>query len=142
METKCAICKIESELTIEQLKAIYGIADRDMGVGDVLKVQEIMKGKTCTDNKFHTFVLTEDFSDQVLKVGSSCKTIKDNVNIELETMEKLRERANELRIELAETTAKYDKLLVETNLAKTKIEELEISFENLVGHRNMGLYLG
>lgn len=142
MEIKCAICKISADLTKEQLVLMYELAGRDMSASEVVKMQEIMKGKTCTDNKFHAFSLGENFSEQVLKIAMEYKTNGNKLRTETEPlMEKMRLKIEELRIELADTTEKYESIIKETNLVKTKIEELELGFENLVGHKNVGLYI-
>ncbi len=142
MQINCAICKISADLTKEQLILMYGLAGRDMGASEVVKMQEIMKGKTCTDNKFHAFSLGENFSGQVLKIATEYNTIENKLRTETEPLiEKMRLKVDELRIELANTTEKYESIIKETNLVKTKIEELELGFENLVGHKNVGLYV-
>lgn len=137
---KCTKCGLEEELTNEVLKKMYELAGSDLSQVELMATFNGLKRRTCKDNKFHLFMLTDKTNDEIITVVNEYKIgNKSRQEIEPEIVKDDEEIAR-LEHELSEYRAHRADLEEQRAKISKKISDLEAKNEEITGTKNVMLW--
>lgn len=144
MEFECITCKTKTELNCEQLKKLYEYTDGTPTVAELCETISRLKRKTCGQDEkkmFHIFSITNVERDVMDPIVNEYKGTANKFKLEIEPQYgKTVERIAIVEKELSELKEKEAQLSGQKIEMKAKVEELEMSFENTYGHKEILLW--